>query len=627
MNMFPWLFDKRPSSNFYKSQDVTNRRLQEIYNDLFIVYENFHLDKRLLVWKEQAEPYIYTMRFVANFPYIKSVTIAQINQERVAQNDTIIYTNTYTYDENKSYFDYSITLDTRNSVSDGEVEIIPSDGFIFTVETHEEIIITKGFPENDTIEGDIYDHDKSLDRLGKLNNIPRKTYIPTDDYYNTEPPFNDRLSEDDYHYMKRMIEYNIRLHTDHAPVLELWKLYGIETAMINRETLIAKMFDILKHPYSRNDDGLKVEDWSPQKWEHKDKFCDESELLGRYFFASADTVQPVKKQSVTFTFNFVNSLIQTLNPEGHDYVVDIYRNGDLLYEGYDKKQWVCPGTPEFLDEYEENIFLFVGRDGEVEIGETEIGITVRGCSTADIFVKADSTASKEDGSWDYPYKTLEKGIQAVNAAKNLVAVFGDVNTKGKIPVRDSCTIIGCNNARIINTDNAIFFNVDQDKTLTVLDMTFVTDHFTGTAEQMIWSNENLMRLVETALVYNLNYGVLIDDIIPEKFVKNLEFNAQTGILSWLQYDKSEFTKLSDFKDIVANLDWNNDFGFEFTESEIYEIEQKFLNGQFVFFEDRTDLVRAIFNLSFNSTNGILSFSELTADEIVYDAKVHDIVGA
>ena len=53
MDMFPYFFDKSPSSNFYKSQSVTNNQFKNLYQALFNVKESFHLEKRCLIWKEQ----------------------------------------------------------------------------------------------------------------------------------------------------------------------------------------------------------------------------------------------------------------------------------------------------------------------------------------------------------------------------------------------------------------------------------------------------------------------------------------------------------------------------------------------------------------------------------------------
>ena len=625
LKMFSYFFDKREISNFYRSQYVTNERFKDIYQSSFDVYESFHLNKRLLVWKEQSEPYVYTMHFVSTFQDMKQVKIYKNNQ--------LIYTEEYSFDEHNSFFEYSYNYDTRNDIEvindendelDIEVihDLIPQDEFIITVETYDEYIISKGFPENDDQLGNIFDHDVSLDELGAQNNIPRKTYVVTEDYDNTEPTWNDRLSEDDYHYMKRIIEYNLRLHNTPAPILELWKLYGVEANMLNRERLLLKMFDATKHPHHYNDDGeIVVDEWQPKAWEHKDKFCDEKNLLGEFFFVSADTVQPVKKQPVYFTFEFMNSLADILADD--DYVVDIYLNGIFIENCVDLR-WKCDAS--LLDEFGENIFTFVGMRKDNVIDTIEIAITVRGCNTADIYVNPASTKNVEDGSKENPFKTLEAGIAAVTGVKNLIAIFGEINTEGNIPIKENCTILGCNNAKIINTKNSVFFKVPQNVKITTQDITYVTDHFTGVTDTMIWTNENPKILTELAIAYNLNYAILINDLMAEKFVKNLQFNQDTGILSWTEYDLSEIKKLSDLAGVVTNLRVEGTDVW-FTESEIIGKTIDELEGHWVYFENRKELVNMDHSLTFNSNTGKLSFIEIPESEIVYDAKLHNIMGA
>lgn len=615
MNMFPWFLDKRPESNFYKIQSVNNNQFKDLYQSLFDVYESFKLDKNVLIWKEQETPYEYTIHFFARYPHIKSV--------KIFKNSNILYSEEYSYDENRALFDYSYSNDTRNGILDEniEVEIIPNDEFIIKVETYDEYIVQKGFPENDEILNNIFDHDISLDEHGVLNNIPRKTYIPSTDFNNTEPPYNNKLTEDDYHYMKRQLEYALKLHEIPLPILEIWKLYGVKATMLNRERFLVKMFDITKHPHHTNDDGeLIVDDWIPEAWEHKDKFCKTENLLGEFFFVSADNVQPVRKHDVNFNFHFYNSLGEILTDD--DYVIDIYFNGDLLVNDYSNLHYLC--EYELLDEYQDNFFKFVGRRNDKIIGEITVIITVRGCNTADIYVKEDIGDDNNKGDKDYPYKTLEKGIENVNKVKGLIALFSENTTGGKIPVNESCTIIGCNSASLTNDSNAIFFNVANDIKLNVQDITFITDHFSGTPEDMSWINEKKSAVIETALAYNLNYGVLIDDLIPEKFIKNLILDSRTGILSWDEYDKSEFTKLSDFEGITTHLELSDDLYYY--ESEIHEEDALSLNRPFIYFEDREDLIASFNDLVFNSTTGILSFDEINSDEIVYDAKLHDIIG-
>ena len=73
LSKFPYFFNKDAASNFYKSQSVTNAQFQGVYQSLFDVVESFKLDKNCLIWKEQSKPYEYTINFVANYPYLKSV--------------------------------------------------------------------------------------------------------------------------------------------------------------------------------------------------------------------------------------------------------------------------------------------------------------------------------------------------------------------------------------------------------------------------------------------------------------------------------------------------------------------------------------------------------------------------
>ena len=99
LNKWPYFLNKNYGSNFYKVQDVNNKSLRLMYNDVFQVYESFHLDKRLLIWKEQSVNFNYKIHFVANYPNIKNVTILK--------NDEPIYIKEYTLEEEKNQFDFT----------------------------------------------------------------------------------------------------------------------------------------------------------------------------------------------------------------------------------------------------------------------------------------------------------------------------------------------------------------------------------------------------------------------------------------------------------------------------------------------------------------------------------------
>lgn len=459
MGMFPYFFDKSETSNFYKSQDVTNRRFQEVGNDLFKVCHGFHLDKKLLIWKEQVEPFVYTINFRVNFPYLKKVTLYK--------NNSVIYTDSFKYEDNVSSFEYSYNGDTLN---DGHVNlIIPTDTFIIFVETWEEYSLVKGFPENDTLLGDEFDHDPSLDRIGEFNNIPRKEYIPLNNpdlYPATEPPFNDRLTEDDYHYMNRIMEYTIRLHDTPAPILEIWKLYGINATMENRERLLLKVFDETKHPFNKNTGH--VGDWTPEPWEHKDKFCDYDDNLGEYFFIKTSTRIPVKGQNVIFYFKFLNSLGHYLTG---DYSVDITLDGKNIVSNYIGNQYtlLSSNIPEDKDNY--YIITAKNSSGEI-IGEEEITISVRGCNSGDFYVSPSGSDKNNGKSRNKPFKTIQKAVNRVNGDKNLIVLLGgNYEITDCIKLNQSCTVLGCGSVLIENLEKNLFFNIPANDTLILQDLT------------------------------------------------------------------------------------------------------------------------------------------------------------
>ena len=97
---FPYFLDKSDDSNFTKTQEVFNNRLVDIYNELFQVYLAGILEKNLLIWKEQVSANDYTINFVANYPYLETVTCYK--------NDEVIYTETFSYEDEIHSFNYSL---------------------------------------------------------------------------------------------------------------------------------------------------------------------------------------------------------------------------------------------------------------------------------------------------------------------------------------------------------------------------------------------------------------------------------------------------------------------------------------------------------------------------------------
>lgn len=478
LKSFPYFFNKDVTSNFYKAQYVNNRIFQKVYQSLFEVYESFHLEKRCLIWKNQSEPYAYFINFVVNCPHLKTV--------QCYKNDELIYVEEYGYEDNVSSFIY-IYDSTNESDSiphilneiDEEIEdnilgsdediieevtpTIPEDTFMIIAETYDETILQKGFPENDESMGNIFDHDVSLDEFGAQNNIPRKQYIPVNesDYAKTEPPYNNRLSEDDYHYMNRIIEYNLKLYDVPLPVLEIWKIYGLDAVMLNRERLLFKWFDETKHPL--NNETGHVLDWVPEKWEHKDGFYDYDNKFGTYFFAIPSTNAPKKWTGITFRFKLLNNLAEELDTT---FTVDIYQNESPLEYNWNKSEYYI--SEDLLDESNVNQFKFIAYadNGDV-LGEENIDINVKGCNNADWYVSANGDDVTGDGSINNPFQSLTRALENVNDVENMIVVQGDVNVNDASIVNNNCTILGCGNATIHNDISNKFFYVVGNKHLTL----------------------------------------------------------------------------------------------------------------------------------------------------------------
>lgn len=495
IKMFPHLFDKSETSNFFKSQSVTNNVFKGIFQSISDVSDSFRLRKRCCIWKEQSVPYDYVINFVVNYPQLKSV--------KCYKNDTLIYIEEYLEKDNVSSFIYSYDNSKDNTIvdynsedneeenqgddSEIEIPIIPEDTFHIIAESYDEIIIKKGFPENDEPLGNIYDHDTSLDEIGALHDIPRKTYIPTEDYANTEPTYNNRLTEDDYHYMNRIINYVLRVHDTPLPVLEIWKQYGIFSNMINREQYLLKMFDERMHPY--NEETGLVGDWTPMPWEHKDKLCNLQSDLGRFFFVSANTLSPVKNQAVKFNFKYLNSLAEQLTG---DYNVTILLQGEeedtVLIENYPGGQYTVGS--ELMSDDEPNIFIFNAYYGNDLFATEELTVNVRGCSNADWYVST-SGSDSGTGKSDDPFATLDKALSMVNGEENLIVLTSGTHSTDHIfKVPYTCTVLGCGDPIITSTDGLKFFRVYQNQSLNIQDLTLQHDTSSSLIENSNWINNN-----------------------------------------------------------------------------------------------------------------------------------------
>lgn len=651
LDMFPYFFTRHEDSNFVKSQTVTNNMFKDLYQSLRDTYDSFSLEKKCLIFKEQDVEFDYTMHFICTVPLIEHVEIFEedlliyeadfqlssdetysymisesvyeiiiVETDEGTSKSNNLYTNEYTIDDDIREINYSYTSTSEN--------IIPVEDYRISTITFDEYKYEKGFPENDTSQGDIFDHDISLDEIGALNNIPRKQYIPATNLARTEPPYNDRATEDDYHYMQRMLQYNLMLHTHPLPVAEIYKLYGLSAELLNRERLIIRMFDIFKHPhyYDADSDGdrLFVDDWIPEKWEHRDKICSGEIDLGEYFFVSVNTLKPLKKQKVNFTFEFVNCLAEQLKG---DYLVDIYFNNELLEKNYNSVSYNVDIS--ILSDSEPNLFTFVGHKEDHIIGTWEETITVVGCNDADFHIKSNGN-DNNDGSFNHPFKTMEKAVSKVNGIYNLISVWASNNTVGDSKIVDNTRILGCNTGKLTNNNKPIFFKVKKGNELIICDLNLALN---GDFTNPPWDetyidfdtffNENCNDTEMNVLMYNVDYGVLIKDLSNSTFVKNLQFNSETGILSWEEYTLSELLTLNDLTGITGNIEVVSDDDLYYTDYIPVTTDSKLLNRPFVYLDDRKELLRASETMNYDNNTGVLTIEE-SGDEIIWQPKSQQI---
>ena len=321
-----------------------------------------------------------------------------------------------------------------------------------------------------------YDHDSSLDEIGVGYSMPRKTYSYNhrewqDTFYpNTEPPWNNRYTEDDYHYMNRMITYASLYHTTPLPILELWKLFGVEATMENRNDLLCKMYE----------ESLHDPNWKPvDDYTHKnlqEAGVDDEDSI-RLLFVSVDNSSPFEGVSVYFSlslydryFDLVDMVggvleVYSRTGDGSSVLVDTVTTGDL-------SSWVLDtgdldGATAYSFKYYNSLDDYNNHNVSAE--SDEVFITVKGCDDADIYVSTVGDDSNT-GTIDAPVKTVEKALSMVEDDKNIIFLSkGDYPLKGTLPIIRDCTLAHCYNgdANLVSPRNSVF-NISPNSVLNLI---------------------------------------------------------------------------------------------------------------------------------------------------------------
>lgn len=505
LSKFPYFLNKNWDSNFSKSERVFNSEFKKVYNNLYDVYLASKLRKHVLIWKEQNSGYNYDMYFAVSFPNLKSVCITEhyielVSQEVVLDDGSIkinesmqeiskdIYAETFNYDDFVNHFEY---LHSNTSQT-----IIPTEKYTITIETWDEYTTTKGFPENPIIVGDEYDHDYSLDAFGEYFRCPRRTYkeVKTSQYPDTIPAYDNQVTEDDYHYMQRLLYYATHLNDTPLPVLEIFKLFSITDAqLLNRSRLICRMTDTSKHM----ENGVYNRGWIPQRWEHKDRWC-EGLSDDLFLFANVNNNNLLEGQKFNFTFKILNSkgeevynnntyntISETIIEESEKpYIIVPYKNNKLFQEGLflnSNETWSLK-TEDINNT--DSTFLFkcfktiedAQKDTtpdliihENDLTSEEIYITVKGCNSADWYVDAENGNDTNNGnSKTTAFKTLKQALSHVEGEKNIISLLNGTYNILPENITENTTITSCQEYNpIITCSDPTFFRVYQNASLTL----------------------------------------------------------------------------------------------------------------------------------------------------------------
>lgn len=505
LDKFPYFLNKNKDSNFSKSETVFNEEFKRIYNTLYDAYLSSKLDKHILLWKVQEAPFEYDMCFHVSLPDLKSVTVTRhylemVIQEVMGDDGTVqemetfeekhedIYTETYEYNEHINRFEYleSMTSET----------VIPTDKYTISVETWNEYTVVKGFPENSTIQGNEYDHDISLDHFGNILKFPRRTYniVEPGDYPNTVPAYDNQQTEDDYHYLQRLLYYTSHLQDTPLPVLEIFKLFSITDAqLLNRSRLICRMTDTSKHL----ENGVYNRGWIPQRWEHEDRWC-EGLSDDLFLFANVNNNNLLEGQKFNFTFKILNSkgeevynnntyntISETIIEESEKpYIIVPYNNNKLFKEGLflnSNETWSLK-TEDINNT--DSTFIFkcfktiedAQKDTtpdliihENDLTSEEIYITVKGCNSADWYVDAQNGNDTNNGnSKTTAFKTLKQALSHVEGEKNIISLLNGVYNILPENITENTTITSCQEYNpIITCSDPTFFRIYQNASLTL----------------------------------------------------------------------------------------------------------------------------------------------------------------
>lgn len=209
--------------NIRKHADIVEEQDLKLYNKISLLSRAFEIKRPILIEKIQTTNKEATITIHLNIGVpIRSVTTEGLDEEIFEE---------YTEEE--------LVTETVLSTSVYSEDVIVVPRFVVRVETYDDLVFVKGYPENDYIENNEYDHDVFLSNIGTLLNIPRRQYkeYNVSDVASAIPEYMGKevvddvvqeCSEDDYYYYCRLREFLDNLRSEELMSLMIKAQYSVK---------------------------------------------------------------------------------------------------------------------------------------------------------------------------------------------------------------------------------------------------------------------------------------------------------------------------------------------------------------------------------------------------------------
>lgn len=228
---YPEFYYREPDGNHYKYHKIVAEGFHDLLQQKTIIEKDCLVDRPVKIWKEQIIPNQFSVNYELHLEDLKQVQLYKDGATPELLEDSGIL--------ELGVNDYS------GSYKGTSESIIPTEKYFVLVEDYNENIFYKGIPENMEAQGDKYDHDEALDRVGENLGIPRREFnnaeLTEADYPDTYPSYCNDPSEDDYRYEQRIKEYMGELPDKPLPTMELKKYFGIEPVIEGRWRYVGRM--------------------------------------------------------------------------------------------------------------------------------------------------------------------------------------------------------------------------------------------------------------------------------------------------------------------------------------------------------------------------------------------------